>query len=266
MPKFAANLTTMFPELEPPARFRAAAHAGFKAVEFLRPYDWPKEQVRGWLDDNGLSFLLLNTLGRNVATGDPGASIIPGREAEFREIFDLALDYVTALGGSMIHVTAGAVLDSLTVDICERTFIANLKAVAPIAADAGIMLMLEPLNNRSVPNYLHTDTAHTRRIIDAVGAPNLKLQYDFFHMQIMQGNHVEFLADNLDIIDHIQFSSVPRRQEPQYGELNFPFLFDYLDEIGYDGWLAGEYHPKADSWDGLSWAVPYGFSAERESQ
>ncbi|MDA1323132.1 MAG: TIM barrel protein [Proteobacteria bacterium] len=263
MPKFAANLSTMFPELEPPARFRAAARAGFKAVEFLRPYDWPQKEVRGWLDDNGLKFLLLNTLGRGTATGDPGASIIPGREAQFREIFDLALDYVTALGGSMIHVTAGAVPDGLTVEACERTFVGNLKAVSALAADAGITLMLEPLNTQSVPGYLHTDTAHTRRIIEAVGAPNVKLQYDFFHMQIMQGNHVETLAASLDIIGHIQFSSVPGRHEPQYGELNFSYLFEYLDQMGYDGWVAGEYGPKGDSWDGLSWAVPYGFNAER---
>jgi len=265
MPKFAANLSTMFPELEPPERFRAAGKAGFKAVEFLRPYDWPKEEVRGWLEEAGLQFLLLNTLGRNAATGDPGASIIPGCEVEFRGIFDLALEYVTALGGGMIHVTAGTVPAGLPADACERAFIGNLKAVAPIAADAGITLMLEPLNTQTVPGYLHTDTAHTRRIIEAVGAPNVKLQYDFFHMQIMQGNHVETLAQNLDIIAHIQFSSVPGRHEPQFGELNFTFLFDHLDEIGYDGWVAGEYFPKGDSWDGLSWAVPYGFSAERES-
>lgn len=264
MPKFAANLSTMFPEMEPPERFRAAAWAGFKAVEFLRPYDWPQEEVRGWLSENGLQFLLLNTLGRNSATGDPGASIIPGREAEFREIFDLALDYVTALGGSMIHVTAGTVPDNLTADVCEQVFIGNLKSTAPLANEAGITLMLEPLNTQTVPGYLLTDTAHTRRIIEAVGAPNVKLQYDFFHMQIMQGNHVESLAANLDIIGHIQFSCVPGRHEPQFGELNFSYLFDLLDRIGYDGWVAGEYNPKGDSWDGLSWAVPYGVKAERE--
>jgi hydroxypyruvate isomerase len=264
MPKFAANLSTMFPELEPPGRFRAAAKAGFEAVEFLRPYDWPADEVRGWLDDNGLKFLLLNTLGRNTATGDPGASIVPGREAEFREIFALALDYVTALGGRMIHVTAGTVPDDKSPAACEQTFVGNLKSVAPIAANAGITLMLEPLNTQTVPAYLHTDTAHTRRIMDAVGAPNVKLQYDFFHMQIMQGNHVETLANNLDIISHIQFSSVPGRHEPQCGELNFTFLFDHLDQIGYDGWVGAEYSPKGDSWEGLSWAVPYGFNAERE--
>ncbi len=145
----------------------------------------------------------------------------------------------------------------------EQTLVSNLRAAASVAADAGITLMLEPLNTWTVANYLHTDTAHTRRIIEAVGAPNVKLQYDFFHMQIMQGNHVEALAQNLDIIDHIQFSSVPDRHEPQYGELNFAFLFDYLDQIGYGGWVGAEYTPKGDSWDGLSWAVPYGFSAAR---
>lgn len=265
MPKFAANLTTMFPELDVPDRFRAAAHAGFEAVEFLRPYDWPAAKMRGWLDEAGLQFLLLNTLGRNAATGDPGASIIAGREAEFGDIFALALEYVTALGGSMIHVTAGTVPDGLSAEACERTFVANLKDAAPIAADAGITLMLEPLNTQSVPDYLHTHTVHTRRIIEAVGAPNVKLQYDFFHMQIMQGNHVAVIAENFDIIGHIQFSSVPGRHEPQFGELNFGFLFDHLDAIGYDGWVGAEYAPKGDSWDGLSWAVPYGFNAARDA-
>lgn len=264
MPKFAANLSTMFPELEPPARFGAAAKAGFDAVEFLRPYDWPKEQVRGWLHETGLKFLLLNTLGRNTQTGDPGASIVPGREEEFRAIFDQALDYVTALGGHMIHVTAGTVPEGLSGGECERTFVGNLKAAAPIAANAGVTLMLEPLNTQTVPGYLHTSTAHTRRIIEAVGAANVRLQYDFFHMQIMQGNHAAALAENLDIIGHVQFSCVPGRHEPQFGELNFPFLFGYLDEIGYDGWVAGEYTPKGDTWDGLTWGAPYGIGAGQD--
>lgn len=263
MPQFAANLSTMFPELEVPERFGAAARAGFEAVEFLRPYDWPAGEVRRWLDEAGLKFLLLNTLGRNPAAGDPGASIIPGREGEFRNIFDLALAYVTALGGTMIHVTAGTVPDDLSAEACEQAFIGNLRAAAPLAADAGVTLMLEPLNSVTVPGYLHTTTAQARRIIDAVAASNVKLQYDFFHMQIMQGNHVAALAENSDIIAHVQFSCVPGRHEPQHGELNFPFLFDHLDAMGYDGWVGAEYTPKGDSWEGLSWAVPYGFSAAR---
>lgn len=264
MPKFAANLSTMFPELDPADRFRAAAHAGFRAVEALRPYDYPIEDVRGWLDANGLSFLLLNTLGRLSEDLEPGAGIFPGREAEFREIVELAIRYSTVLGGTMIHVTAGRVPEGMAHETCERVFIDNLKTVAPLAAEAGLTLMLEPLNTRTAPGYLHTTTAAARRIIEAVGAANVKLQYDFFHMQIMQGDHMATLARDLDIIGHVQFSSVPGRHEPQHGELNLPFLFDYLDELGYDGWIGCEYGPKGDSWEGLSWAVPYGFRATRE--
>ena len=134
MPKFAANLSTMFPELEPAGRFRAAARAGFKAVEYLRPYEHTKDRLRSWLDENGLQFLLLNTLGRLSADDAPGAAVIPSREAEFRAIFDLALDYCIALDGRMIHVTAGPVPDGLSAQTCRQTFISNLKQVAPIAA------------------------------------------------------------------------------------------------------------------------------------
>lgn len=171
MPKFAANLSTLFPELDVPDRFGAAAAAGFGAVEFLRPYDWPKEAVRGWLDAAGLEFLLLNTLGRNAETGDPGANIIPGREAEFRANFDLALDYVTALGGTMIHMTAGPVPDNIPAAACEQAFIGNIKEVAPVAEAAGVTLMLEPLCDLAVANYLHSTSAQTLRLMEAVGAP-----------------------------------------------------------------------------------------------
>lgn len=263
MPKFAANLTTMFPELEPEDRFRAAAVAGFKAVEFLRPYEYKPVLIRELLEENRLQFLLLNTLGRISDEAEPGASVIPGREVEFREIMERALAYSTAVGGQFIHVTAGAVPDDLSVEACEEVFVGNLKSAAPLAADAGITLLLEPLNTQTMPGYLHTDTVHTRRIMEAVGAPNVKLQYDFFHMQIMQGNHVEILARDLDIIGHIQFSSVPGRHEPQHGELNLPYLFSYLDEIGFDCWIGCEYGPKGDSWEGLSWAKPYGINANR---
>lgn len=263
MPKFAANLSTMFPELEVLDRFRAASRAGFKAVEFLRPYDISPKQMRDWLEDNGLEFLLLNTLGRLSDSEPPGAGIMPGRENEFQDIIELAISYSTTLGGGNIHVTAGVVPEGLEASQCEEIFVRNLKNVAPLAAAAGITLLLEPLNTQTMPGYLHTDTAHTRRIIEAIGAPNVKLQYDFFHMQIMQGNHQAMLARDMDIIGHVQFSSVPGRHEPQFGELNFSYLFGYLDELGYDGWVGCEYSPKGDSWEGLSWAEPYGFRIKR---
>jgi 2-dehydrotetronate isomerase len=262
MPKFAANLTTMFPELEPKERFKAAAKAGFKAVEFLRPYSFPKEEVKTWLESNGLQLLLVNTSAGDQE-GDRGLASIPGREADFRVKLDQALDYVSSLGGKFIHVTAGLVPNGVSAQACEECFVGNLKVVAPVAEAKGVTLLLEPLNTQDVPGYLHTNTDHTRRIIEAVGAPNVGLQYDFYHMQIMQGALAKNLEKNFDIIRHIQFSSVPGRHEPQFGEVNLPFLFEYLDDVGYDGWVGCEYGPKGDSWEGLSWAVPYGFNAER---
>ena len=263
MPKFAANLTYMFPELEPKCRFSAAAKAGFKAVEILRPYDFEKNEVKALLNDNGLQFLLLNTRGGNPDKNERGLGALPGREADFRQTFDQALDYVVALGGRFIHVMAGTVPEDIASAACEDCFVENLKVVAPVAEAEGVTLLLEPLNTQDMPNYLHTNTDHTRRIIEAVCAPNIAMQYDFYHMQVMQGGLARHLETNLDIIGHVQFSSVPGRHEPQHGEVNLPFLFQRLDELGYDGWVGCEYSPKGDSWDGLSWAVPYGFNAER---
>ena len=262
MPKFAANLTTMFPELEPRGRFVAAAKAGFKAVEFLRPYEFKKTVVKAWLDENGLEFLLLNTQ-PGEGDADRGFGTLPGREAEFRKAFDLALEYVTHLEGRFIHVTAGRVPTGIAVEACEETFIRNLMVVAPVAEAEGITLLLEPLNTLDVPGYLHTTTDHTRKLIGATNAPNIALQYDYYHMQIMQGSLAVNLEANLDIIRHVQFSSLPGRHEPQHGEVNLGFLFEHLDSVGYNGWVGCEYSPKGDSWDGLSWAIPYGLNAER---
>jgi len=263
MPKFAANLTYMFPELEPKDRFAAAAKAGFKAVEMLRPYDFEKSEAKALLDDNGLQFLLLNTRAGDPDKKERGLGALPGRESDFRDIFDQSLDYATALGGKLIHVMAGSVPDGVASEACEDCFVENLKVVAPVAAAEGVTLLLEPLNTQDMPGYLHTNTDHTRRIIEAVGASNVAMQYDFYHMQVMQGALARHLESNLDIIRHVQFSSVPGRHEPQHGEVNLPFLFERLDELGYDGWVGCEYSPKGDSWEGLSWAVPYGFNAER---
>ena len=135
--------------------------------------------------------------------------------------------------------------------------------VAPVAEAEGITLLLEPLNTLDVPGYLHTTTDHTRKLIGATDAPNIALQYDYYHMQIMQGSLAANLEANLDIIRHVQFSSLPGRHEPQHGEVNLGFLFEHLDSVGYNGWVGCEYGPKGDSWDGLSWAIPYGLNAER---
>lgn len=258
MPKFAANLSTMFTELEAPERFQAAAAVGFDTVEFLRPYGYPIEEVKQWLADAGQRMILLNTSPGDADAGERGLAAIPGREADFRETFDQALAYASGLGAGMMHVMAGVVPDGVRPEACDEVFIANLKEAAPIAKEKGVRLMLEPLNLQDVPGYLHTRTAHTRRIIEAVGSDNVFLQYDLYHMQVMEGNLAETMRRHWDVIGHIQFSSVPGRHEPQHGEVNIPFMFDVIDDLGYDGWIGCEYGPKTTTLEGLSWGKPYG--------
>ena len=258
MPRFAANLSTMFPELPLAERFRAARETGFRAVEVLRPYDHPVAEVKGWLDAAGLELILINTLPGDPDAGERGLAALPGREADFRAIFDQALEYATGLGAGMIHVLAGVVPDGVPAETCEAIFIENLREAAPRAGAAGVRLMLEPLNLRDAPGYLHTNTRHTRRLIEQAGIANLFLQYDLYHMQIMEGDLAEGIRRNRDLIGHIQFSSVPGRNEPQFGEVNAAFMFDAIDAVGYDGWVGAEYTPKGETLEGLSWGRPYG--------
>ena len=258
MPRFAANLTTMFTELEPAERFMAAHQAGFDAVEYLSPYGHSISDLKSLLSDAQLEMILLNTSVGDGAKGERGLAAVPGREDDFRAIFDQALEYASALGVGMIHVMAGVVPDGVTIADCDATFVANLQAVAPDAAANGVTLLIEPLNTRDVPGYLHTDSAHARRIIDAVAIDNVRMQFDFYHLQIMEGDLGEGLKRHLDVVGHVQFSSVPGRHEPQHGEVNLPFLFNRLDELGYTGWVGCEYRPKTTTPEGLTWAKPYG--------
>ena len=257
MPKFAANLTLMFPELEPEKRFQAARDAGFEAVEYLRPYEFPLDDVRRWKDEAGVELILINTpLGNQ--DGDRGLAAVPGRQSDFRESFESTLDYANGLGARMVHFMAGVVPEGASREECEEVFIENLRYAAPIAQGRGIALLLEPLNQRDVPGYLHSTTKDARRLIETAAIENVYLQYDLYHMQIMEGDVVEGIRRNLDVIRHIQFSCVPGRHEPQYGELNMPFIFDRIGEMGYDGWLGAEYAPLNDTMEGLTWAQPYG--------
>ncbi len=157
---------------------------------------------------------------------------------------------------------AGVVPEDAHREPYEETFVENLRYAAPLARRRGVALLLEPLNQRDVPGYLHSTTAQTRRLIEASATDNVYLQYDLYHMQIMGGDVVEGMRRNLDIIRHIQFSSLPGRHEPQYGELNMPYVFDRIDEMGYDGWLGAEYAPLSGTLEGLTWARPYGIGAK----
>ena len=257
MPRFAANVSTMFPELPVPERFGAARKAGFAAVEFLFPYAWPAGEVRRWLDDAGVAMVLLNTPLGDAAGGERGRGALPGRAGDFREDFARALAYARELGAPMIHVMAG-VVPANERSRAEATFVENVRFAADQAAPHGIRILLEPLNDEDTPGYLLTRTDHARRCIEAAGRPNVRLQFDFYHRQIMEGNLARGLTDHLDRIGHIQFSSVPGRHEPQHGEVNLPFLFDLCDRLGYDGWIGCEYRPKTTTLEGLGWGAPFG--------
>jgi hydroxypyruvate isomerase len=261
MPRFAANLSLMFAELEPAQRFAAARKAGFRGVEYLRPYAHAVSEVRSWLANAGLELVLINAPSGDAAAGERGLAALPGCEAAFRESFATAMTYATGLGARMVHVLAGVVPQGAEPGAYERTFVANVRSAAQDAAHEGVAVLLEPLNTRDVPGYLHTRTAQTRRLIEAIGRENVRLQYDLYHMQIMQGDLVEGRRANLDITGHVQFSSVPGRHEPQYGEVNLPFVFDAIDALGYTGWVGCEYTPRGDTLAGLAWAKPYGIGA-----
>lgn len=259
MPRFAANLSLMFSELEDPARFEAARKAGFTAVEYLRPYTYPVEDIRSWLNATGLELILINTPAGNPQAGERGLAALPGREADFRDAFDLTMRYATGLGAGMVHLMAGIVPEGEPVEACEAVFVGNVQAASEIAKRHGVILLLEALNTRDAPGYLHTNTAHSRRLIEATGCDNVFLQYDFYHMQIMQGDLVENMRRHFDLIRHVQFSSVPGRHEPQHGEVNFTHIFDAIDAMGYTGWTGCEYAPKGDTLEGLAgWGKPYG--------
>jgi len=257
MPKFAANLTTMFAELPFLERFAAASDCGFRAVEILAPYPWETAELKSLLDANDLRLLLINI--SPGPSGKTGLAALPGREHEFRESFEQALHYAASLGAGMIHVLAGRNAEGVTTSV--DTFVDNLKWAATLASESGVNLMLEPLNSVDVPGYLHSHLETTRGLIEAIGQDNVRLQFDLYHQQIMEGNLARNLEANLDILGHVQFSSVPGRHEPQYGEVNVPYLCDLLDELGYDGFVGCEYSAKSDTREGLSWAHRYGICA-----
>ena len=260
MPKFAANLSLMFPELEPAKRFQAARDAGFSAVEYLRPYEFPLDDVWRWKDDAGVELILLNSPLGNPQAGERGLGVLPDRRDAFREGLELTLEYANGLGAKMVHLMAGVVPEGMRREQCEEVFVDNLRYAAPVAKQRGVMLLLEPLNQRDVPGYLHSTTQQARHLIEAAATDNVYLQYDLYHMQIMEGDIVEGIRRNLDIIRHMQFSCVPGRHEPQHGELNMAYVFDRIDEMGYDGWLGAEYIPLHGTLEGLIWARPYGFA------
>lgn len=254
MPRFAANLSMLFNEVAFLDRFSQAAGAGFRGVEFLFPYDYPAAAIRARLDGHGLVQALFNAPPGDWAKGERGIAINPDRRAEFRATMASALDYARALGCPRVHVMAGLMTGALDRGAAEDTYVDNLRDAADMAAAVGVICLIEPLNDRDVPGYFLTDSGAARRIIERVGRDNLRLQLDLYHRQIMRGDLAEAIRSFLPITGHIQIAGVPGRHEPDFGEINYPFLFDLLDELGYDGWVGCEYRPRGATTDGLAWA------------
>jgi len=253
MPKFAANLTMMFNEVPFPERFAAAARAGFDAVEFLFPYEYPSESVATWLRENGLRNVLFNLPPGDWAAGERGIASLPGREREFEDGVARALAYARALGTPTLHAMAGIVPPGA--DRAERLALyeRNLRFAAGALHARGITLVIEPINGRDMPGYLLQTQAEAHAIRDRVAAPNLQVQFDLYHAQIMGGDLSVTMRRFIDGIGHVQVAGVPDRHEPDAGELDIRYLFGLLDELGYEGWVGCEYRPKGRTEDGLKW-------------
>ena len=254
MPRFAANLTLMFNEHAFLDRFDAAADAGFEAVEFLFPYDHPPEAVAERLARNRLTPALFNMPPGDWAAGDRGTAAIAERRDELRASFDQALPYVRATGIKRVHLMAGKAPRSA---VSDATFRDNVGWTADRLADHGVTLVLEPLNTRDNPGYHLVDFDHAGAVIRDLARPNLKLQFDLYHCQILHGDVTVRLRAAMPEIGHVQVASVPSRNEPDGEELNFPFLFAELDRLGYAGFVGCEYRPRGDTVEGLGWFAPY---------
>ena len=254
MPKLAANLSLLFPQLDFLDRFAAAARAGFRAVEYQFPYAWPQEAVAERARAAGVEVVLHNLPAGDAAKGDRGIACLPERVTEFREGVGRAIEYAQAAGCARLNCLAGiAPSGAKQFD----ALVENLRYAAARLAAAGMALMLEPINTRTVPGFFLANTRQALEALDAAGADNAFLQYDIFHMQVMEGDLARTIERLLPRIGHLQLADVPGRHEPGTGEINFGFLLQHIDRIGYGGWIGCEYNPLGDTSEGLAWAKPY---------
>ncbi|PMR71907.1 hydroxypyruvate isomerase [Halomonas heilongjiangensis] len=253
MPKFAANLSMLFTEVDFLDRFEAAAKAGFKGVEYLFPYDHAPAEIKAKLDAHGLTQVLHNLPAGDWGAGERGIACHPDRVEEFREGVERAIEYATALGCKQVNCLAGIQPQGVGIDQARQTLVENLRFAANKLEAAGILLLAEPINTRDIPGFFLNRTEQALAIFDEVGSQNLKLQYDIYHMQIMEGDLAPTIEKHLDRIAHVQLADNPGRHEPGTGEINYPFLFAHLDRLGYQGWIGCEYKPKTTTREGLGW-------------
>jgi hydroxypyruvate isomerase len=257
VPKLAANLSLLFPQLDFLERFAAAARAGFRGVEYQFPYAWAKQEVAERARAAGVQVVLHNIPAGDAAQGERGIACLPARASEFREGVDRAIEYAQAAGCPRLNCLAGIAPAGVAPELLFETLVDNVRFAAVRLKAAGLALMLEAINTRTVPGFYLSTTRQGLAVLDAAGADNAFLQYDIFHMQIMEGDLANTLERLLPRIGHLQLADVPGRHEPGTGEINFPFLLAHLDRIGYAGWIGCEYNPLGDTNEGLAWATPY---------
>jgi hydroxypyruvate isomerase len=257
MSKLAANLTMLFGEVDFLERFKAAADAGFRGVEFLFPYAYDAQALKQRLRDHKLVQVLHNLPAGNWAGGERGIACLPGREDEFKAGVAQAIAYANVLECDRVNCLAGIPPQTVEPSAARATFVANLQYAAPLLKSAGIKLLIEPINTRDVPGFFLSGTRQAIEIIEAVGSDNLWLQYDIYHMQIMEPPVAATIERELPRIAHMQLADVPGRHEPGTGEMDYPSLLSLIDRLRYTGWIGCEYVPTAKTVDGLGWAAPY---------
>ena len=252
MPRFSANLGFLFTERSEIERVAAAASAGFRAVEMHWPYQVPAAEMRNALTRSQVAMLGLNTPVGNADAGDFGLAALTGRESEFQQALDQAVSYGSAVGATAVHCMAGIVPAHATT-AAERTFVDNLKAAADKAALAGMSVLIEPINHRDKPGYFLHSVEQAASIIGQVERRNVKIMFDCYHTQIMQGDLTRRIENHLALIGHVQIAAVPSRAEPNEGEIDYRDICRTLDRLGYDGWIGAEYKPRGRTEDGLGW-------------
>lgn len=257
MTKLAANLSMMFNEVDFLDRFEAAAKAGFKGVEYLFPYDYPAEQIKEKLDEHNLAQVLFDFPAGDWDAGDRGCAIHPDRVGEFQDGVGKAVEYAKVLECERLTVLAGKADSSLRGDQIHATLVDNLKFASNAVAGTNITVLLEAINTIDIPGYAVFRNNQSRAAVEAAGAENVKIQYDIYHMQIMEGDLTRAIDANLELIGHFQLADNPGRHEPGTGEINYDFLLPYIDSKGYDGWVGCEYMPAGDTVAGLGWAAKY---------
>ncbi len=253
MPKFAANLTMLFNEVPFLERFEKAANNGFTAVEFLFPYAFDVQEIRDRLTRHKLALVLHNLPAGDWDAGERGIACHPDRVQEFREGVARAISYATALGVSQLNCLAGKTPSGVSAEVLRKTFVENLRFAATELKKAGLKLLIEPINTFDIPGFYLSGTSQALAIMDAVGADNLFLQYDIYHMQRMEGELAASMQRHLPRIAHLQLADNPGRNEPGTGEINYAFLFQFIDKIGYTGWIGCEYKPATTTEAGLGW-------------